>query len=111
MNHRRSYDSAFILSIVCGDCSSVHLGNCPARSTLSELDPKAGVDQASLTYTHLPVPAELTVKASGIPGAGLGVFSKQLIPRNVKMGPFEGKKVEEEEVGNMAYAWEVSIVF
>ena len=108
MNHRRSYDSAFILSIVCGDCSSVHLGDCPARSTLSELDPKAGVDQASLTYTQLPVPAELTVKASGIPGAGLGVFSKQLIPRNVKMGPFEGKK---EEVGNMAYAWEVSIVF
>ena len=30
---------------------------------------------------------------------------------HVKMGPFEGKKVEEEEVGNMAYAWEVSIVF
>ena len=69
------------------------------------------MDQASLTYTQLPVPAELTVKASGIPGAGLGVFSKHLIPRNVKMGPYEGKKVEEEEVGNMAYAWEVSIVF
>ena len=161
MNHREVY-SAIIISIVCGDCSSVHLGDCPARSTLSELDPKAGVDQASLTYTQLPVPAELTVKAPGIPGAGLGVFSNQLIPRNVKMGPYEGKKhwekrlyfhgytqrygkvpyflnfleiwpflipfhtfptrsivmeiqsffpvkVEEEEVGNMAYAWEVSI--
>ena len=92
MNHQElNYDS-IILSIVCSDCSSVHLGDCPAHSTLSELDPKAGVDQASLTYTQLPVPAEL----SGIPGA---VFSQQLIPRNVKMGPFEGKKVEEEEVG------------
>ena len=53
------------------------------------------MDQASLTYAQLPVPAEL----SGISGAGLGVFSQQLIPRNVKMGPFEGKKVDEEEVG------------
>ena len=78
-------------------------------TTLRELDPKAGEDQASLTYTQLPVPAELTVKTSGIPGAGLGVFANQLIPRNVKMGPFEGKKVEEEEVEDVSCAWEVGI--
>ena len=78
-------------------------------TTLRELDPKAGEDQASLTYTQLPVPAELTVKTSGIPGAELGVFANQLIPRNVKMGPFEGKKVEEEEVEDVSCAWEVGI--
>lgn len=79
----------------------------PDHSTLSELNPKAGVDQASLTYTQLPVPAELTVKASKIPGAGLGVFANQLIPRNVKLGPLKGKRVEEKEAGKVSYAWEV----
>lgn len=76
---------------------------------MSDLDPNAGVDQASLAYTQLPVPAELTVKPSRIPGAGLGVFANVFIPRNVKMGPFEGKRVEEEEITNMAYAWEVGM--
>ena len=92
----------------CSRCNSMHRGgDCPAHSTLMELDPEAGVDQASLAYTQLPVPAELTVKPSGIPGAGLGVFANKFIPRNMKMGPYEGKRVEMGEVANTAYAWEV----
>ena len=53
------------------------------------------------------MPAELTVKTSGIPGAELGVFANQLIPTNVKMGPLKGKKIEGEEVGDVSCAWEV----
>lgn len=85
----------------------MHLGDCPAHSTLKELDPKAGVDQASLSHTQLPVPAELTVKPSEIPGAGLGVFATKFIQRNVRLGPFEGKRMDEDEVPNTSYAWEV----
>ena len=81
----------------------------PVCSTL-ELDPKNGVDLASQSHTELPVPAELTVKPSGIPGAGLGVFANVFIPVGVEMGPYEGKVVEGEGIGEIdsaAYAWEV----
>lgn len=92
-----------LFSPACGDSSAT---SQPEYSAL----PVASYDQASLTYTALPVPAQLTVKPSLIPGAGLGVFATTFISEGVKMGPYEGKRVNMEEVGNFyntAYAWEV----
>ena len=80
---------------------------------LKELDPTAGFDKASLIYTRLRVPAEVTIRESVIPGAGLGVFTTQFIPRGVQVGPYEGRRVELEEIGdlkNISYLWEVSSV-
>jgi hypothetical protein len=80
---------------------------------LKEFDPDAGLDQASLSYTQLPVPAELTVKPSDIPNAGLGVFANRFIPRGVKVGPYEGRRVEKVDMGDLpstAYAWEVGFI-
>ena len=77
---------------------------------MKELDPDADIDQDSLTYTQLPVPGELTVRPSHIPDAGLGVFAKEFIPRGVKFGPYEGRRVEKDDMGdvpNTAYSWEV----
>ena len=78
---------------------------------LSELDLTAGYDQASITYTQLQVPAQLTVRPSGIPGTGLGIFAVSCINKGIRVGPYEGRKVPQEDVGelhNMAYAWQVS---
>ena len=69
------------------------------------------MDQDALTHTQLPVPSPLTVKRSSIAGAGLGVFTKQFIPKGVRVGPYEGRRVDKEDMGdlqNTAYAWEVS---
>ena len=68
---------------------------------LSELDPTAGYDQASLAYTQLPVPAQLTVKPSPIPGAGLGVFATTLISKSVQIGPHNGKLVDKDDMGGL----------
>ena len=79
---------------------------------LKELDPTAGFDKASLIYTQLWVPAEVTIRQSVISGAELGVFTTRLIPRGVQVGPYEGKRVELEDIGdieNASYLWEVSI--
>ena len=79
---------------------------------LKELSTKNGVDLASRNYTGLLVPAEVTVKPSGIPGPGLGVFANVLIPIGVEMGPYEGKVVKEEHMASFptsSYAWEVII--
>lgn len=76
---------------------------------MREINTKNGVDLASRSHTELPVPAELTVKPSGI---RLGVFANVLIPVEVEMGPYEGKVVDEEHMANVpstSYAWEVII--
>ena len=48
-----------------------------------------------------------------IPGAGLGDFAVSLINKGVRVGPYEGRKVAQEDMGylnNTAYAWELSDV-
>ena len=77
---------------------------------LSELDHTAGYDQASLAHTQLPVPAQLTVRPSLIPGAGLGVFANTFISKGVRMGPYKGEiiiKDDIRDVHNTANAGEV----
>ncbi len=101
------------LLIVCDDGNELYHGERPVHGPLSELDPTAGDDKASLVYTQLPVPAQLTVRPSVIPGAGLGVFAVSRINKGVRVGPYEGRKVAREDMGdlyNTAYAWEVSDV-
>ena len=95
---------------VCDDCNTQYLGDCPVHGPLSELQTSVGYDRASMTYTQVPVPVEVTVKPSSIPGAGLGVFSTTTIKKRVRMGPYEGEKISGSDKGelcNTAYAWEV----
>lgn len=54
----------------CEDCEEVYDGDCPIHGPLKCLDPNAGWDEDSKTYTTVPVPAQLTVKRSDIIGAG-----------------------------------------
>lgn len=68
------------------------------------------LDAPSLSYTELPVPVELTVKPSGIPGGRLGVFANIPIPMSAEMGPYQGRKLKQEdmnEIFNNDFAWEV----
>ena len=65
-----------------------------------------------MNFVQLWVPAQLTVKPSSIPGAGLGVFANENIARGVKFGPYVGKKVPASHVdedANTSYMWEVRI--
>ena len=87
-------------------------GTCSIHGSFSELGLAVGFDQASLAYTPLPVPAQLSLRPSQIPGAALGVFATVFIGEGVRMGPYEGRRIATEEVEeqhNMAYAWEVRL--
>ena len=88
-----------LLLLVCEDCEEIHHGDCPVHGPLLTLDPSNdGHDEASLQYTTVFVPSELTVKPSMIPNAGLGVFATQFIPRGVRFGPYKGRRVLKEEL-------------
>ena len=71
--------------IVCDDCDKKYHGNCPVHGPLSELDLTAGYDQASITYTQLHVPSQLTVRPSAITGAGLGIFAVSFINKGIRV--------------------------
>ena len=97
-----------LLLIVCDNCEEFYLGDCPVHGPLLTLNHSSGHDEASLQYTSVFVPSELTVKPSKIANAGLGVFAKQFIPRGVRFGPYEGKRVLKEELTkDTSYMWEV----
>ena len=102
-----------ILLIVGDDCNELYHGERHVHGPLSELDPTAGDDQASLVYMQLPVPGQLTVRPSVIPGDGLGVFALSLINKGVRVGPYEGSNVAREDMWDLhktAHAYEVSDV-
>ena len=99
-----------LLLLVCEDCEEIHHGDCPVHGPLLTLDPSSSHDEASLQYTTVFVPSELTVKPSKIANAGLGVFATQFIPRGVRFGPYEGRRVLKEELTkgeDTSYMWEV----
>ena len=99
-----------LLSLVCQDCKEFHHGDCPVHGPLLTLDSCSSHDEASLQYTTVFVPSELTVKPSKIANAGLGVFATQFIPRGVRFGPYEGRRVLKEELTkgeDTSYMWEV----
>ena len=99
-----------LVLLVCDNCEEFHHGDCPVHGPLLTLDLSSGHDEASLQYTSVFVPSELTVKPSKIANAGLGVFATQFIPRGVRFGPFEGRRVLKEELTegeDTSYMWEV----
>ena len=53
---------------------------------------------------------QLRVKQSSIKDAGLGVFATKAIPKNIKMGPYKGVILQENEImpnRDCSYLWEV----
>ena len=87
--------------LVCDDCHILYHGECPVHGPLSELDPVAGYDQASLTHIQVPVPAQLTVRTSPIPGAGQGVFATTFISKSVRMGSYRDVIVDKDNMESL----------
>ena len=80
---------------------------------LQVLDETSAFDEDSKQYSVTPIPAQFTVKLSGIPNAGNGVFAKQFIPKGIRIGPYRGKPIPKDDMDqlyNTSYLWEVSII-
>ena len=66
----------------------------------------------TLTYAVLSFPAEVQMCTSSIPGYTYGVSAKQPFPIGTWIGPYEGKRIKDEDITkdiDTNYIWEVNI--
>ena len=60
------------------------------------------------------LPNGLVLRPSTLKGEGMGVWTTKTLPAGMRIGPFEGKIVPVEKIGQLAdtsSVWEVCCVF
>lgn len=96
--------------IFCEECQDLHYGDCPVHGPLQIIADRITAENSNLSIALSSLPAVLEIKTSSIPGAGLGVFSITHIPKQVRFGPYKGKKIKWESITdemNTCYIWEI----
>lgn len=71
------------------------------------------IGESIIDFKSHELPEGLTLKPSGIPGVGMGVWTTVVIQPGIKMGPFEGKIIPIEKMGeekDTSLLWEVSLI-
>ncbi|XP_075915048.1 uncharacterized protein LOC142908363 [Petromyzon marinus] len=90
----------------CELCRDFYLGECSVHGP-PEFIADAAVAPGVADRARLSLPQGLTVGASSIAGAGLGVWSnRKKLPKGVMFGPYQGEVSEENPVSE--YCWLVS---
>ncbi|XP_078367856.1 putative histone-lysine N-methyltransferase PRDM6 isoform X3 [Oculina patagonica] len=95
-------------SSFCRICNKVYTVRCPIHSSSNTPDPSCPGDWDSYAMKSFPDVVQLC--KSSIPGKKYGVAAKQHIPVGTWIGPYEGKKINPDEVNpNMdsSYLWEI----
>nr|XP_032800546.1 histone-lysine N-methyltransferase PRDM9-like [Petromyzon marinus] len=87
----------------CELCRDFYLGECSVHGP-PEFIADAAVAPGVADRARLSLPQGLTVGASSIAGAGLGVWSnRKKLPKGVMFGPYQGEVSEENPVSE--YCW------
>ena len=95
----------------CEDCQTEYKGDCPICGPLVIVKDTPALE-GDPQYASKTLPGILLIDESTIPGAGSGVFARNVIQKGVRFGPYQGKCVlNEEEAHDSGYSWEVSKTF
>lgn len=98
----------FVWPSVCRTCNKVYNIRCPIHSSHNTPDLSYPGDWDSYAMKSFPDVVQLC--KSSIPGKKYGVAAKQHIPVGTWIGPYEGKRINPDEINpNMdsSYLWEV----
>ena len=64
------------------------------------------MEKGHANRSALTRPPGLSIRLSGIPDAGLGVWNEASnLPLGMHSGPYEGQITDDEEAANCGYAW------
>ncbi|XP_023364895.1 histone-lysine N-methyltransferase PRDM9-like [Otolemur garnettii] len=67
------------------------------------------VDKGHPNRAALTLPPGLSIRQSGIPQAGDGVWNEACeLPLGLHFGPYEGQVLEDEEAARSGYAWKIT---
>ncbi|CAI9164372.1 unnamed protein product [Rangifer tarandus platyrhynchus] len=91
--------------LYCEECQNFFIDSCAAHGPPAFVKdcavPKGHADRSALT-----LPPGLSIRLSGIPDTGLGVWNEVSdLPRGLHFGPYEGQITDDEEAANSGYAW------
>ena len=99
--------------IWCEDCEEWFKDSCPVCGPLQPLLSEVhGSRKGHSVHTSLPLPPEIKIKESVIPGAGMGAFSRTFIPKGTRIGPYTGEILNFDEIDgetDTSYMWEIVV--
>ena len=99
--------------IWCEDCEDWFKDSCPVCGPLQPLPSEVhGSRKGHSVHTTLPLPPEIKIKESVIPGAGMGAFSRSFIPKGTRIGPYTGEILNFNEIDgetDTSYMWEIVV--
>lgn len=91
--------------------SPIAMGPASPQPNNEDFTPKEGSPYEVPVYIpdDIPIPANLELRESSVPGAGLGIWAKTRIGLGERFGPFHG--LQSTTVKETTYGWEVSTIY
>ncbi|KAB0353708.1 hypothetical protein FD755_023594, partial [Muntiacus reevesi] len=91
--------------LYCEECQNFFIDSCAAHGPPTFVKDCA-VEKGHANRSDLTLPPGLSIRLSGIPDAGLGVWNEASdLPPGLHFGPYEGQITDDEEAANSGYAW------
>ncbi|KAB0340330.1 hypothetical protein FD754_023225, partial [Muntiacus muntjak] len=91
--------------LYCEECQNFFIDSCAAHGPPTFVKDCA-VERGHANRSVLTLPPGLSIRLSGIPDAGLGVWNEASdLPLGLHFGPYEGQITDDEEAANSGYAW------
>ncbi|XP_052518747.1 histone-lysine N-methyltransferase PRDM7-like [Budorcas taxicolor] len=94
--------------LYCEECQNFFINSCAAHGPPTFVKDSA-VEKGHANRSALTLPPGLSIRPSGIPEAGLGVWNEASdLPLGLHFGPYEGQIIYNEEASHSGYSWLVT---
>ncbi|XP_043320420.1 histone-lysine N-methyltransferase PRDM9-like [Cervus canadensis] len=94
--------------LYCEECQNFFIDSCAAHGPPTFVKDCA-VEKGHANRSALTLPPGLSIRLSGIPATGLGVWNEASdLPLGLHFGPYEGQITDDEEAANSGYAWQIT---
>ncbi|OWJ99065.1 hypothetical protein Celaphus_00009691, partial [Cervus elaphus hippelaphus] len=94
--------------LYCQECEDFFIDSCAAHRPPTFVKDSA-VENVHAKCSALTLPPGLSIRLSGIPEAGLGVWNEASnLPLGLHFGPYEGQITDDEAAAHSGYSWMIT---